>query len=187
MVDVAKVTMFGENVGTFRWDNTYDVARFEYDTQFVGKGVEPSPLMMPVQQGRIYSFGNLNREVFNGLPGMLADSLPDTYGRALFEQWLALTGRTSGNPVETLCFLGKRCMGALEFEPATGPSSDPNMKIEIDSLVDVAREALLNKNEFGVNLGPDATSRANGRVGGEITKRLVQNGMNQLGSGYNTK
>lgn len=60
MVDVAKVTMFGENVGTFRWDNTYDVARFEYDAQFVGKGVEPSPLMMPVQQGRIYSFGNLN-------------------------------------------------------------------------------------------------------------------------------
>ena len=53
MVDVAKVTMFGENVGTFRWDNTYDVARFEYDAQFVGKGVEPSPLMMPVQQGRI--------------------------------------------------------------------------------------------------------------------------------------
>lgn len=108
MVDVAKVTMFGDNVGTFRWDNTYDVARFEYDAQFVGKGVEPSPLMMPVQQGRIYSFGNLNREVFNGLPGMLADSLPDTYGRALFEQWLTLTGRTSGNPVETLCFLGDR-------------------------------------------------------------------------------
>ena len=106
MVDVAKVTMFGENVGTFRWDNTYAVARFEYDAQFVGKGVEPSPLMMPVQQGRIYSFGNLNREVFNGLPGMLADSLPDTYGRALFEQWLTLTGRTSGNPVETLCYLG---------------------------------------------------------------------------------
>ena len=79
MVDVAKVTMFGENVGTFRWDNTYDVARFEYDAQFIGKGIEPSPLMMPVQQGRIYSFGNLNREVFNGLPGMLADSLPSSF------------------------------------------------------------------------------------------------------------
>lgn len=155
MVDVAKVTMFGENIGTFRWDNAYDVARFEYDSQFVGKGIEPSPLMMPVQQGRIYSFGNLNREVFNGLPGMLADSLPDTYGKALFEQWLTLTGRTSGNPIETLCFLGKRCMGALEFEPATGPGSDPNMKIEIDSLVDVAREALLNKKEFGANLSAD--------------------------------
>ena len=179
MVDVAKVTMFGENVGTFRWDKTYDVARFEYDAQFVGKGVEPSPLMMPVQQGRIYSFGNLNREVFNGLPGMLADSLPDTYGRALFEQWLALTGRTSGNPVETLCFLGKRCMGALEFEPATGPASDPNMKIEIDSLVDVAREALLNKKEFGVNLSLDRKAaiaeilRLGTSAGGQRAKAII--------------
>ena len=179
MVDVAKVTMFGENVGIFRWDNTYDVARFEYDSQFVGKGIEPSPLMMPVQLGRIYSFGNLNREVFNGLPGMLADSLPDTYGRALFEQWLALTGRTSGNPVETLCFLGKRCMGALEFEPATGPDSDPNMKIEIDSLVDVAREALLNKKEFGVNLSSDRKAaiaeilRLGTSAGGQRAKAII--------------
>lgn len=95
MVDVAKVMMFGENIGTFRWDDAYGVARFEYDTQFVGKGIEPSPIMMPVQQGRIYSFSNLNREVFNGLPGMLADSLPDTYGRALFEQWLTPFKRLS--------------------------------------------------------------------------------------------
>ena len=59
MVDVAKVMMSGENIGTFRWDYAYDVARFEYDSQFVGKGIEPSPIMMPVQQGRIYSFGLL--------------------------------------------------------------------------------------------------------------------------------
>lgn len=123
MVDVARVKMFGINVGTFRWDASYNVARFEYDTQFIGKGIEPSPLMMPVKSGRIYSFGNLNREVFNGLPGMLADSLPDTYGRALFDKWLSLTGRTVGNPIEALCFLGQRCMGALEFEPATEPTS----------------------------------------------------------------
>lgn len=151
MVDVAKVKMFGMNVGTVRWDSSYEVARFEYDVQFAGKGIEPSPLMMPVQQGRIYSFGNLNRETFNGLPGMLADSLPDTYGRALFDKWLTLTGRTVGNPIETLCFLGQRCMGALEFEPATGPAS-ADMKIEIDSLVEVAKEALSKKEEFGANL-----------------------------------
>lgn len=84
MVDVARVKMFGMIAGTFRWDEAYGVARFEYDGSFVGKGLEPSPLMMPVQSGRVYSFGNLNREVFNGLSGMLADSLPDTYGRARF-------------------------------------------------------------------------------------------------------
>lgn len=118
MVDVAMVRMFGLPVGTFRWDGQYEVVRFEYDRSFVGRGLEPSPLMMPVREGRIYSFAGLDRETFKGLPGMLADSLPDTYGRALFDKWLALTGRTSSNPIETLCFLGKRCMGALEFEPA---------------------------------------------------------------------
>ena len=162
MVDVARVKMFGMIVGTFRWDDAYGVARFEYDRQFIGKGIEPSPLMMPVQQGRIYSFGNLNREVFNGLPGMLADSLPDTYGRALFDKWLAMTGRTVSNPIETLCFLGQRCMGALEFEPATGPVP-ADIKLEIDSLVEVAKEALSKKEEFGTNL--DADRKAANRIG----------------------
>ena len=77
MVDVAKVNMFGIPVGTFRWDERYEVARFEYDSSFVGRGLEPSPLMMPVREGRIYSFGDLDKETFKGLPGMLADSLPD--------------------------------------------------------------------------------------------------------------
>ena len=84
MVDVARVKMFGLPVGTFRWDERYEVAQFEYERSFVGRGLEPSPLMMPVREGRVYSFANLNRETFMGLPGMLADSLPDTYGRALF-------------------------------------------------------------------------------------------------------
>ena len=179
MVDVAKVRLFGMDMGAFRWDESYKVARFEYDKDFVAKGIEPSPIMMPVQQGRVYSFGNLNRDTFNGLPGMLADSLPDTYGRALFDQWLALTGRTSGNPVETLCFLGQRCMGALEFEPATGPASDGNMKFEIDSLVDVAREALSKKEGFGVNLDTDRKAaiaeilRLGTSAGGQRAKAII--------------
>lgn len=178
MVDVARVKMFGMNVGTFRWDDAYDVARFEYDRQFVGKGIEPSPLMMPVQQGRIFSFGNLNKEVFNGLPGMLADSLPDTYGRALFDKWLALTGRTVSNPIETLYFLGQRCMGALEFEPATGPAAT-DMKIEIDSLVEVAKEALSKKEKFGTNLDTDRKAaiaeilRLGTSAGGQRAKAVI--------------
>ena len=124
MVDVAKVNMFGITVGTFRWDEQYQIVRFEYDRSFMGRGLEPSPLMMPVREGRVYSFANLGKETFNGLPGLLADALPDTYGRALFDRWLALTGRTSNNPIETLCFLGKRCMGALEFEPAMDSSAE---------------------------------------------------------------
>lgn len=179
MVDAATVNMFGIPVGTFRWDNQYGIVRFEYDTSFVGRGIEPSPLMMPVQEGRIYSFAGLDRETFKGLPGMLADSLPDTYGRAMFDRWLALNGRTSSNPIETLCFLGKRCMGALEFEPAMDISYDANAKFEIDTLVDVAREALSDKSSFGVNLNKDKKQaiseilRLGTSAGGQRAKAII--------------
>lgn len=179
MVDVARVNLFGRPIGTFRWNERYQVAQFEYDRNFVGRGIEPSPLMMPVREGRVYSFAGLNRETFVGLPGMLADSLPDTYGRALFDRWLALTGRTSSNPVESLCFLGKRCMGALEFEPAIDTGYDPQQKFEIDSLVEVAREALKAKSEFGVNLNDDRKSAIAGilrlgtSAGGQRAKAII--------------
>ena len=179
MVDVARVNMFGLPVGTFRWDERYEVAQFEYDRSFVGRGLEPSPLMMPVREGRVYSFAGLNRETFMGLPGMLADSLPDTYGRALFDRWLALTGRTSGNPIESLCYLGKRCMGALEFEPAIDSGYNPQQLFEIDSLVDVAREALSDKASFGVNLNDDRKAaiaeilRLGTSAGGQRAKAII--------------
>ena len=179
MVDVAKVWMFGLPIGIFRWDERYQAVQFEYDRSFVGRGLEPSPLMMPVREGRVYSFAGLNRETYMGLPGMLADSLPDTYGRALFDRWLALMGRTTSNPVETLCFLGKRCMGALEFEPAIDLGYNSNQRFEIDSLVDVAREALSQKEAFGVNLNDDRKKaiaeilRLGTSAGGQRAKAII--------------
>ena len=179
MVDVARVNMYGVPVGTFRWDEQHEVAQFEYDSSFVDRGLEPSPLMMPVREGRVYSFAGLDRETFKGLPGMLADSLPDTYGRALFDKWLALTGRTSSNPIETLCFLGKRCMGALEFEPAMDIAYDPNARFEIDSLVSVASDALAQKSSFGVNLNDDKKTaiaeilRLGTSAGGQRAKAII--------------
>lgn len=179
MVDVAIVKMFGNPIGVFRWDSRYDIVQFEYNRDFIGRGLEPSPLMMPVQSSRIYSFGDIGRETFKGLPGLLADSLPDTYGRALFDRWLTLTGRTSSNIVETLCFLGKRCMGALEFEPAIDVAYILNTKIAIDSLVEVAREALLNKENFGVNINDDKKAaiaeilRLGTSAGGQRAKAII--------------
>lgn len=179
MVDVAIVKMFGNPIGVFRWDSRYDIVQFEYNKDFIGRGLEPSPLMMPVQPGRIYSFGDIGRETFKGLPGLLADSLPDTYGRALFDRWLTLTGRTSSNIVETLCFLGKRCMGALEFEPAIDVDYNLDSKIAIDSLVEVAREALLNKENFGVNINDDKKAaiaeilRLGTSAGGQRAKAII--------------
>ena len=179
MVDIARVNLYGQPVGTFRWDNNRQLAHFEYADSFIGKGLEPSPLLMPVRQGRVYSFSDIGQETFKGLPGMLADSLPDTYGRALFDRWLALTGRSSGNAVETLCFLGKRCMGALEFEPAMDALYGPDVRIELDSLVEVASEALSEKEEFGANLEEDKKAaiaeivRLGTSAGGQRAKAII--------------
>lgn len=179
MVDIAKVNLYGQHIGTCQWDNKRRVAHFEYADSFIGKGLEPSPLLMPVRQGLIYSFSDIGRETFKGLPGMLADSLPDTYGRALFDRWLALTGRSSGNAVETLCFLGKRCMGALEFEPALDVPYNQDIKIELDSLVEVASEALSEKEKFGANLEDDKKSaiaeivRLGTSAGGQRAKAII--------------
>lgn len=179
MVDVARVNLFGQPMGTFRWDNRYQLAQFEYDRDFVGRGLEPSPLMMPVRQGRVYSFGMLNKDTFSGLPGMLADSLPDTYGRALFNKWLSMTGRDSGNSVETLCFLGKRCMGALEFEPAIEVGYKLEQRIELDTLVDVARSALDEKQAFTTNINEDKKAaiaeilRLGTSAGGQRAKAII--------------
>lgn len=179
MVDIARVNLYGQPVGTFRWDNNRQLAHFEYAESFIGKGLEPSPILMPVRQGRIYSFSDIGRETFKGLPGMLADSLPDTYGRALFDRWLALTGRSSGNPVETLCFLGKRCMGALEFEPAMDAPYSTDVRIELDSLVEVTSEALSEKEDFGANLEEDKKAaiaeivRLGTSAGGQRAKAII--------------
>jgi serine/threonine-protein kinase HipA len=179
MVDIAKVKLYGNDLGTFRWDERYAVAQFEYAESFVGRGIEPAPIMMPVREGMVYSFGDIGKETFKGLPGMLADSLPDTYGRALFDRWLALTGRQSGNPIETLCFFGKRCMGALEFEPAMDMPYNSSTKIEINALVNVASEALAEKKDFGANLSDDKKAaiaeivRLGTSAGGQRAKAII--------------
>lgn len=179
MVDVAKINLYGQQIGTVRWDGAQNIALFEYTDSFTGKGIEPSPILMPVRPGRVYSFRDIGFDTFKGLPGLLADSLPDTYGKVLFEQWLALIGRQSSNPVESLCFLGKRCMGALEFEPAMDTLYNLDAKFEINALVDVAREALTQKEGFGTNLAADKKAaiaeivRLGTSAGGQRAKAII--------------
>ncbi len=172
--------LYGIPIGALQWDNDYNRARFEYDHDFIGRGMEPSPIKMPVRVGRVYSFGEFSTsDTFKGLPGMLADSLPDTYGRALFEKWLSVIGRQSSNPVESLCFLGKRCMGALEFEPAIELANNSNQLFEINSLVEVASEALKQKNDFSTSLSDDKKTaiaeilRLGTSAGGQRAKALI--------------
>jgi len=123
-----------------------DVAAFQYDRDFAESGIEPSPLTMPLST-RIYEVPALPRGTFHGLPGLLADSLPDTFGNALIDAWLATQGRTSESfrAVERLCYQGSRGMGALEFAPVLGPNLQKSEKIDIDALVRLASDVLTQR------------------------------------------
>ncbi len=161
MVDVAEVKIWGELVGAVRWDEDRQLASFQYANRFLAKGYDLAPIKMPLQNGdRIYSFPELRKaqdeevSTFKGLPGLLADSLPDKYGNQLINIWLAQNGRPPGsmNPVEQLCFIGSRGMGALEFEPAQLSEGKRTSAIEVKSLVEVAQKLLSNRAQFEVNL-----------------------------------
>lgn len=126
-----------------------DYAAFQYDPEFAGSGIEISPLTMPLSN-RVYAFPERSRNTFHGLPGMLADSLPDKFGNALINAWLATQGRTpeSFGAVERLCYTGTRGMGALEYAPALGPRPRKATRIEIDALVRLASDVLTHRGDL---------------------------------------
>ncbi len=135
--------LWGRTIGAVAIDAGRDVAAFQYDPAFAASGIEISPLVMPLGD-QVYEFLALPRNTFHGLPGLLADSLPDRFGNALIDAWLATQGRSaeSFNAVERLCYTGTRGMGALEFAPVLGPRPRKAAKIEIDTLVQLASDVL---------------------------------------------
>ncbi len=149
MNTVGEVKLWGRTIGAVSLLEGEDVAAFEYDTQFAQSGIEVSPLMMTLSR-RVYRFPELSRQTFLGLPGLLADSLPDRFGNALINAWLASQGRQpdSFNAVERLFYTGERGMGALEFAPATGPQTRQAARIEIDKLVELASDVLTHRNNL---------------------------------------
>lgn len=160
-MNVAIVKIWGQQVGAVAWDDQTGLASFEYDTTFKNLNWELSPLKMPINSGRgVFSFPELKQgkndlfDTFKGLPGLLADVLPDRYGNELINLWLAQQGRplNSMNPVEMLCFIGTRGMGAMEFEPANFNVNKSSFSIEMDSLVDIAKKMLSQKVSFQTNL-----------------------------------
>lgn len=146
---IAEVQLWGRTIGAVSLAEGRDVAAFQYDREFAGSGIELSPLVMPLSE-RVYEFPALPRNTFHGLPGLLADSLPDKFGNALIDAWLATQGRTamSFSAVERLCYMGARGMGALEFAPALGPKPRKASKIEVDALVKLAGEVLTHRGDL---------------------------------------
>lgn len=153
MIKTLTVLLYGKPIGRLMLEED-GYSSFEYLPEFCRSTLQPSPLLMPAEEGRIYKFPSLGRETYNGLPGMIADSLPDSFGQALLNQWLVANHRSenSANALEKLSFQGKRCMGALEYEPSRDTSLEESSLVEMTELVEAAREALQKKESFSTCL-----------------------------------
>lgn len=153
-IENAKVILWDKVIGYLSWSEKNQYASFQYDEDFIQTGISPSPLIMPLSN-QVYQFPELRlSETFCGLPGLLADSLPETYGNGLMKQWLSRQGiRFSDlNPVERLCYLGTRAMGALEFQPNYNKLSVKQIPLKMDELVNIAREIMQHHNNTNEKL-----------------------------------
>ncbi|MCU7830375.1 MAG: type II toxin-antitoxin system HipA family toxin [Candidatus Thiodiazotropha sp. (ex Myrtea sp. 'scaly one' KF741663)] len=143
MSTIARVLLWGRDIGAVTWLEDRELAVYQYTPEFSASDIQVAPLTMPLREAP-FEFPALARETFHGLPGLLADSLPDKFGNRLIDAWLASQGRSAGsmNPVERLCYTGSRGMGALEFKPTIKESPSNTHRLKIDALVDLANRVL---------------------------------------------
>ncbi len=148
----ASVNLWGRRVGIVSWDRERSVGTFQYDPAFLSAGIEISPLVMPVREAP-YAFPALSKETFKGLPGLLSDALPDDFGNRLIDAWLAETGRSleAFSPVDRLCYIGRRAVGALEFGPAFHKQYRAGA-LEIAQLIDLANRVLEDRTQLAGKL-----------------------------------
>ncbi|WP_111670308.1 type II toxin-antitoxin system HipA family toxin [Algoriphagus litoralis] len=161
MVVAAEVWIWNSLAGAVLWDQELQLASFEFDSGFLRSGWDIAPVTMPLSQGKkLHAFPDIRRgrndgyDTFRGLPGLLADMLPDKYGNQLINAWLVQNGRPTDslNPVELLCFIGKRGVGALEIKPSLRSEARTASNLEIDSLVGIANKILDSREDFHTDL-----------------------------------
>ncbi len=176
----ANVFLWGKKVGAVAWNPARQIAEFEYAPSFIESGYNISPLTLPLRRG-IFSFPGLNPDTFRGLPGLLADSLPDRFGNALIDIWLARQGRVPDDfsPVERLCYIGSRGMGALEFKPALVRQATKSAPVDVAELTNLANRVLNDRKALELHLDKDEEQalntilRVGTSAGGARAKALI--------------
>ena len=179
MIESAEVVLWGSRIGCVIRREGVPYAEFEYDPDFVGCGIEPSPIEMPAVS-RVYKFPSLPEVSFHGLPGLLSDSVPDKFGNAVIDVWLKAQGRSPGSlsPIERLCYTGSRGMGALEYRPALFSGEDPAEALHVDQLAKLADDVLRVRREARAELVPEMRRyvpilRVGSSAGGARAKALI--------------
>ena len=198
MNTTAEVYLWGTRIGIIHQDINKSYSSFEYDRDFLRSGIELSPLRMPLG-GAIYEFPSLAGEPFFGMPGLVADSLPDSFGNAVIENWLASIGKSLSDftAIDRLCYTGKRGMGALEYVPASSDIRDINETINVREMVKFASDILERRESVSLNADVNLTYsqlvQVGSSAGGARAKALiawneatneVRSGQTQLGPGY---
>ena len=198
MNDTAEVYLWGTRIGIIHQDITKAYASFEYDKDFLNSGIEVSPLRMPLGRN-VYEFPGLVGEPFYGMPGLVADSLPDRFGNAVIEQWLMSFGKTLSDftAIDRLCYTGKRGMGALEYVPASTDIKDIDENINVQEMVKFASDILTNREGISLKADDNLTYaqlvQVGSSAGGARAKAIiawneetneVRSGQTQLGNGY---
>jgi len=153
----ATVRLWGRDIGAVSWLHDRGHAVFQYMPDFARSGIQLAPFLMPAST-EPFEFPALPKDAFKGLPGLLADSLPDKFGNALIDAWLVTQGRPAEtfNPVERLCYIGTRAMGALEFQPSLSTGLARSRKVEVDALAHLANDVLNRRQQLaGVLMGED--------------------------------
>ena len=178
VMEVVNVTYQQQAVGAVSFDTQRGLGAFEYDPGFIRRGIELAPLKMPLSR-QIYNFPELDPNTFKGLPGLIADSLPDDFGNAVLNAWVAAQGKTAADitPLQRLQYTGKRGMGALEFAPATRLKSlNASRQVQIDALLSIAQDILDGRGQFAVTLQRD------GQADREAMLALLSVGMSAGGA-----
>lgn len=143
-IDRVDVILWGQRIGAVALDPAYGYYAFSYTPEFRTKGIEPSPLRMPVGNDSPYIFTDLPEETYKRLPAMLSDALPDDFGNALINRYMADNGIAASDvtALDRLAYMSNRAMGALQFKPARGPKSHTATSIVLSELVHEARKAV---------------------------------------------
>ncbi len=198
MLNACEIRMWGTIIGQLAFLENRPYASFEYDRDFLNSGIELSPIMMPLSD-RVYAFPALVNDAFHGVPGLIADSLPDRFGNAVINTWLMSQQKSMGdfNAIDRLCYTGSRGMGALEYRPATGPVVSVSEPVNISEMVKFASDILSERRSVDMNWDENLTYtqlvRLGTSAGGARAKAViawnketgdVRSGQIDAGDGY---